>query len=119
MPFLSLLQVPTAGGRKRCFSQEEAKEIRRLYDEENFSYRDLAKRYKCHIGTINKVILGRGAYSYLGARSAKKKPKKLTDQEILNIKRMYIREDLLIPEIAQRLARHPQTVRRVIEFYDW
>lgn len=117
--FLSPFQSPTSPGRDRCFSEEEAKEIRRLHDEEGWSYRQLARRFNCHRSTICNIILGRSCYSYLGERKPRPQPKPFDEQEIALIKKLYIREDLLPLEIARRVGRSRQSILNLIRVYDW
>lgn len=117
--FLSPFQTPTSPGRDRCFSEKEAKTIRRLHDEEGWSYRQLAKTFNTHPATIGNVILGRGAYHYLGERDPRPQPRPIDEQEIALIRRLYVREDLLSGEIAKRVGRSRATILKIINLYDW
>ncbi len=117
--FLSPNQTPTNPGRERRFSETQAKEIRRLYDEEKWSYRALARRFNCHRSTVCNVILGRSCYSSLGERKPRPKPAPITEEEVEKIRKLYVREDWFIEEIAKELGRNPQSIRYLINFYDW
>ena len=48
---------PYEGGRsKRRFSSEEVEEIRKVYDEEETTYRKIAERKGCAVSMVFKII---------------------------------------------------------------
>lgn len=110
--FLSPCQTAKKA-RPRSADRDRAVEIRKLGDN-GWSCRQLAARYNCHPSTINNIMLGRGAYSYLGSREPKPLPAPINEIEREIIDELAAR-DYTPKQIGVILQRHPQTIIEVLK----
>ena len=113
-----LFLEPKKRARLPKISLEEAKEIRRLYDNGGYSYRNLARKFGCSKTTIENIIRGNQRFFQLGMRKAKFSKTPLSEWErdrihFLNWK------GFSSGAIAQQLGRSPQTVSKLIKQMDW
>ena len=113
-----LFRAPKKRARLAKISLEEAKEIRRLYDNGGYSYRSLAKKFNCSKTTIENIIRGNQRFFRLGMRKPKFSKTPLSEWEKDRIFRLNW-EGLSQSAIAQQLGRSPQTIAKLIKQMDW
>lgn len=109
----------TNGGNTRPprFTLDEARQIRWLYDQGDYTIRQLAAKFRCAPQTIDNVLIGRGYYSALGYREPRPQRPPLTEREKKKIRRLEW-EDWEISAIAQEIKCSKGTVLGVLREFD-
>lgn len=113
----NLRWLPRLENRGAKLSERQVADMRELYDARDVSYSDLAERYGVGETTVGNVIRGETWPDAGGPITPARA--KLTEAEVLKIRRRYESENITEAELANETRVSKSQVHRIVAYKSW